>query len=134
MRNESQPVYMIGVAAQLAGVHPQTLRQYERIGLVVPNRVGGKNRLYSEVDVMKVRRIQRLTQQMGVNLAGVELVLKLLDQMDDMSREFERQFVEYVQDAERRIAEATGTPTIPIRKDDSLLPTPRFEFRKRFDI
>lgn len=134
MKTEHQPVYMIGVAAQLSGVHPQTLRQYERLGLVVPSRVGGKNRLYSESDVVKVQRIQRLTQQMGVNLAGVELVLKLLEQMDEMSREYERHFVDYVNDAERRIAEAFGTPTIPVRKGESLLPTPRIEIRKMFDL
>ena len=84
MRTENQPVYMIGVAAQLCGVHPQTLRQYERLGLVVPARVGAKNRLYSEADIRRVRRIQRLTQDMGVNLAGVELILKLLDDMEEI--------------------------------------------------
>lgn len=130
----NRPVYMIGVAAQLAGVHPQTLRQYERLGLVVPSRVGGKNRLYSEADIHRVRRIQRLTQQMGVNLAGVELILRLLEEMDEMSREFERQFVDYVNDAERRIAEAMGTPTMPIRKGDSLLPVPNLGFKRKVDL
>ena len=71
MKHENQPVYMIGVAAQLCNVHPQTLRQYERLGLVVPSRAGAKNRLYSESDILRVRRIQRLTQELGVNLAVV---------------------------------------------------------------
>src|SRR3954467_2597047 len=103
MTSENQPVYMIGVAASLCNIHPQTLRQYERLGLVVPSRVGAKNRLYSEADIRRVRRIQRLTQQMGVNLAGVELILRLLEDMDDMRRDFEQQMVDYVNEAERRI-------------------------------
>src|SRR5580698_11616092 len=99
MRNENQPVFMIGVAASLCGVHPQTLRQYERLGLVVPSRAGAKNRLYSEIDIRRVQRIQRLTQEMGVNLAGVELILKLLDDMEDVRKDMERQLEEYVSDA-----------------------------------
>jgi MerR family transcriptional regulator/heat shock protein HspR len=132
MRSENHPVYMIGVAAQLCGVHPQTLRQYERLGLIQPSRVGSKNRLYSEADIQRVRRIQRLTQEMGVNLAGVELILRLLEEMDDMSREFEKQFLEFAAEAERRLAEAMGTPTMPIRKGETLLPVPNF--RKRIDL
>ncbi|MFQ3668417.1 MAG: MerR family transcriptional regulator [Fimbriimonadaceae bacterium] len=117
---------MIGVAAQLCGVHPQTLRQYERLGLVVPSRVGAKNRLYSEADILRVRQIQRLTQQMGVNLAGVEVILKLLDDMDDMRREYETQFREYVEEAERRLAEILGPSNVPAKKGESLLPVPKF--------
>ena len=90
MRYENQPVYMIGIAAKLCNVHPQTLRQYERIGLVIPARVGAKNRLYSERDIHRVRRIQRLTQGLGVNLAGVEIILRLLDQMEETRQDFER--------------------------------------------
>ena len=131
MRQESQPVYMIGVAAQLCGVHPQTLRQYERLGLVVPSRVGAKNRLYSEADIRRVRRIQRLTQQMGVNLAGVELILRLLEDMDDMRRDFEQQMVEYVQEAERRIQSMMTNSNVPMRKDEKLLPVPNIQVRGR---
>lgn len=129
-----QPLYMIGVAAQLAGVHPQTLRQYERLGLISPSRVGGKNRLYSQSDIQKVRRIQHLTQQMGVNLAGAEVILRLLDEMDEMARDFEKQFMTYVEEAERRISEALGTPAIPVRKGESILPVPNINFRKKFDL
>lgn len=129
-----QPLYMIGVAAQLAGVHPQTLRQYERLGLVSPSRVGGKNRLYSHSDINKVRRIQHLTQQMGVNLAGAEVILRLLEEMDEMARDFEKQFMSYVEEAERRISEALGTPAIPIRKGESILPVPNINIRKKFDL
>src|SRR5437899_2498146 len=103
MRNESQPVYMIGVASRLCGVHPQTLRQYERLGLVAPARIGAKNRLFSEADIRRVQRIQRLTQQLGVNLAGVEIILKMLDDMEHLRVDMESQFEAYRKEAERRI-------------------------------
>jgi MerR family transcriptional regulator/heat shock protein HspR len=134
MRTENQPVYMIGVASQLCGVHPQTLRQYERLGLVVPSRVGAKNRLYSELDILRVRRIQRLTQQMGVNLAGVELILRLLEDIDDMRRDFEQQMIEYAQEAERRIQAMTLNSNVPMRKDESLLPVPNVIIRRKVDL
>ncbi len=121
---------MIGVAAQLCQVHPQTLRQYERLGLVVPARVGAKNRLFSENDILRVRRIQRLTQEMGVNLAGVELILRLLDDMEDMRKEMEQQFGEYVSEAERRISHMMAHSNVPMRKDESLLPVLNLKTRK----
>ena len=134
MRNEKQPVYMIGVAAQLCGVHPQTLRQYERLGLVVPARVGAKNRLYSETDIRRVRRIQHLTQDMGVNLAGVELILRLLDDMEEIRADMDRQIAEYVAEAEARIQQLLGNTTIPLRKDESLLPVPNIRIRKTSEL
>jgi MerR family transcriptional regulator/heat shock protein HspR len=125
---------MIGVAAALCGVHPQTLRQYERLGLVVPSRAGAKNRLYSELDVHRVRRIQRLTQEMGVNLAGVELILRLLDDMEDMRKDLERQLDEYTTEAERRIANLLANPATPMRKDERLLPVLNLQFRRPAEI
>ena len=70
-------------------IHPQTLRMYERVGLVTPKRVG-KNRLYSERDIERLRQIQRLTQDLGVNLAGVEVILGLLERIDLLQSEIER--------------------------------------------
>jgi MerR family transcriptional regulator/heat shock protein HspR len=122
---------MIGVASSLCNVHPQTLRQYERLGLVSPQRVGAKNRLYSEADIKRVKRIQRLTQEMGVNLAGVELILRLLDDMEDMRRDLESQFEEYVVEAERRITSMMQNPNMPLRKDERILPVPTFKPRVR---
>jgi MerR family transcriptional regulator/heat shock protein HspR len=122
---------MIGVAAQLCGVHPQTLRQYERLGLVIPSRVGAKNRLYSEADIRRVRQIQRLTQEMGVNLAGVELILRLLDDMESMRSEFESQMLEFRDEAERRILDLMSNSNVPIRRDESLLPVPQVRIPKR---
>lgn len=134
MRSEKQPVYMIGVAAQLCGVHPQTLRQYERLGLVIPARVGAKNRLYSETDIRRVRRIQHLTQDMGVNLAGVELILRLLDDMEEIRADMDRQIADYVAEAEARIQQLLGNTSVPLRKDETLLPVPNIRIRKTSEL
>jgi len=77
MRDEHTPVYMISVVAQLVGVHPQTLRFYENEGLIKPSRTQGKTRLYSEADLKRVKRIVSLTRDRGVNVAGVDLILKM---------------------------------------------------------
>jgi MerR family transcriptional regulator, heat shock protein HspR len=81
-------VYVISVAAELVGMHPQTLRLYEREGLVKPKRRGAM-RLYSDWDIERLRQIQRLTQEMGVNLAGVEIILNMRQQLEEMLRELE---------------------------------------------
>lgn len=80
--DKDRPVYIISVAAELVDMHPQTLRLYERKGLIEPKRSGGKTRLYSERDVEKLREIRRLTQELGVNLAGVEEIIRLRDELD----------------------------------------------------
>lgn len=126
MRDTNQPVYMIGVAAQLCGVHPQTLRQYERLGLVVPARVGAKNRLYSDENVRTVRRIQRLTQELGVNLAGVEIILRLLEDLDAVRADAEAQLLEYAAEAERRVQQMLTNTNAPVRPEATLLPIPKF--------
>lgn len=134
MKHATQPVFMIGVAARLCNVHPQTLRQYERLGLLTPERVGAKNRLYSEADIQRVRQIQRLTQQMGVNLAGVELILKLLDEMEAQRVDFEDQMMEYRDEVERRLQHVMSGSRTPMRRDENLLPTPNLRIRKRIDL
>ena len=78
---ENEPVYFISVVSRMVGVHAQTLRYYERVGLISPSRSGGRQRLYSLREVQKLQRIKTLTEDMGVNLAGVEVILKLLDQV-----------------------------------------------------
>lgn len=83
------PLYMIGIAAQMLSIHPQTLRLYEREGLVNPGRSEGNTRLYSQRDVERVKFILHLTRDMGVNLAGVEVILKMREQMGEMQREME---------------------------------------------
>ncbi len=82
MSERDRPVYIISVAAELAGVHPQTLRTYERKGLIKPKRTTGGTRRYSERDVERVRLIQELTQGEGVNLAGVLRILALQDELE----------------------------------------------------
>jgi MerR family transcriptional regulator/heat shock protein HspR len=81
-----RPRYMISVAAELVGMHPQTLRIYEAKGLVRPRRTPGNTRLYSETDLERLREIQRLTTNLGLNLAGVERVLALQDEVRFLSR------------------------------------------------
>jgi MerR family transcriptional regulator/heat shock protein HspR len=85
-----RPRYMISVAADLVGMHPQTLRIYEQRGLVRPKRTAGNTRLYSEADIDRLRLIQRLTTELGLNLAGVERVLHLEDELRRMRRRLER--------------------------------------------
>jgi MerR family transcriptional regulator/heat shock protein HspR len=85
-----RPIYMISVAAELVGMHPQTLRLYENKGLVRPKRTPGGTRLYSEADVERLRIIQRLTTELGLNLAGVELVLRLEDELRKAHKQIER--------------------------------------------
>jgi MerR family transcriptional regulator, heat shock protein HspR len=85
-----RPIYMISVAADLVGMHPQTLRMYEQKGLVRPQRTPGGTRLYSEADVERLRIVQRLTTELGLNLAGVELVLRLEDELRKAHRQIER--------------------------------------------
>ena len=87
---DNRPRYMISVAAELVGMHPQTLRMYEQRGLVQPQRTAGNTRLYSEADLERLRLIQRLTTQLGLNLAGVEVVLDLEEQLQRMQTRIER--------------------------------------------
>jgi MerR family transcriptional regulator, heat shock protein HspR len=87
---DDRPRYMISIAAELVGMHPQTLRMYEQKGLVQPQRTAGNTRLYSEADLERLRLIQKLTTQFGLNLAGVEAVLDLEDQLQRMQARMER--------------------------------------------
>ena len=105
---DERPRYMISIAAELVGMHPQTLRIYEAKGLVRPQRTRGNTRLYSEADLERLREIQRLTTELGLNLAGVERVLALEDEvrrmnarLDRMEREM-RQAIAQVHSAYRR--------------------------------
>jgi len=86
---DDRPRYMISVAAELVGMHPQTLRVYETKGLVRPRRTPGNTRLYSEADLERLRLIQRLTTELGLNLAGVETVLRLEDELSRLQARME---------------------------------------------
>jgi MerR family transcriptional regulator/heat shock protein HspR len=87
--DRSKPLYMIGVVAEMLKVHPQTLRFYEKKGLVRPGRTEGQTRMYSDEDLEEVARLLRLTRDLGVNLAGVEIVLKMRRRMIEMQKQIE---------------------------------------------
>lgn len=102
-KDREEPVYMISIAARLCEMHPQTLRLYERAGLIKPRRINRKNRMYSDADIERLRQIQRLTHDLGVNLAGVEVILRLLDQMEQMRMHMEEEIHRMQAEMEDRI-------------------------------
>ena len=119
-RGQDHPRYMISVAAELVGMHPQTLRIYESKGLVRPKRTPGGTRLYSERDLERLRLIQRLTTDLGLNLAGVEAVLRLEDELqrlrarlDRMEREM-REEIQKVHRSYKRELVLYEEPKLPV--------------------
>jgi MerR family transcriptional regulator/heat shock protein HspR len=89
VNDRAKPLYMIGVVADMLKVHPQTLRFYEKKGLLRPSRTEGRTRMYSQEDVEDLARLLRLTRDLGVNLAGVEIILKMRRRMVDMQKQIE---------------------------------------------
>ncbi len=85
-QEQRDPCYVISIAAKMIGVHAQTLRYYERAGLVEPSRSGGNKRLYSHRDIERLRQIKTMVDDLGVNLAGVEVILRMLDRMAEMEQ------------------------------------------------
>lgn len=124
-------VFMISIAADLAGMHPQTLRMYESRGLITPKRSPKGTRLYSQQDVQRLRRIQEMTAELGMNLAGVEKVFQLegelarmgkrLEALEQLSVELRQQMAEEIESVRRSFRaelvryEATGTDLVPVR-------------------
>ena len=106
---DDRPRYMISVAADLVGMHPQTLRIYEAKGLIRPQRTSGNTRLYSEADLERLRLIQQLTTELGLNLAGVEQVMHMQDEVTRMRRQLER--------LERQMREAINQVHRQYRRD-----------------
>lgn len=105
-RQRKKAAYMISVVAESYGIHPQTLRLYEREGLLKPSRTEGNTRLYTDADIERLELILSLTRDMGVNLAGVEIVLNMREKMERMQKQM-RDFVELVQ------RELTNHPVSP---------------------
>lgn len=87
---DDEPCYVISIAARLVGMHQQTLRYYERAGLVSPQRTGGNIRMYSNADIQRIRQAQRLIDELGVNLAGVDIILRMGEQIRELQEELER--------------------------------------------
>ena len=105
MAERKQRLYMISVVSEMLGIHPQTLRIYEREGFIKPSRSGGNTRLYSEDDIEKLEMVLRLTRDLGVNLAGVEVILSMREKMEQMQRSMEetiRQLQEELFEMQRR--------------------------------
>ena len=106
--DKDKPLYVISVAAELVDMHPQTLRLYERKGLIEPSRSAGKTRLYSHRNIEQLREIRRLTQELGVNLAGVEEIIKLRDKLDRLQSSMEGRIGQLQGELEQRMTGIRG--------------------------
>lgn len=113
MGNEG-PVYTIAVASRLTGMHAQTLRKYERAGLLTPARPSGNQRLYSHDDIERLKRIQYLVEEKGVNIAGLELALAMTDRLDQIDRNSSRE------DMRHAIDDAAGMSHEPSVADEGI--------------
>lgn len=111
-------LFMISVVSEMLGIHPQTLRLYEREGFIKPKRSGGNTRLYSEEDVEKLEMILRLTRELGVNLAGVEVILSMREKMEQMQREMEDTILQLREELAREIRrrEEVRNALVPVRR------------------
>ena len=105
-KESREAYYMISVVSRRFDVHPQTLRLYEREGLLKPSRTDGNTRLYSDEDLERLARILRLTRELGVNLAGVEVILKMQEAMDSMEKDFNRLLASLRDELQKRREEA----------------------------
>ncbi len=105
-KNDLQGVYVISIAARIVGMHPQTLRSYEREGLLHPQRTGGKSRRYSDEDITRLREIQELTRNYGINLAGVRMIIEMRERvahLEELIAEVEERRTELEAEMEREI-------------------------------
>lgn len=114
--SDDSPVFVISVAAELAGMHPQTLRQYDRLGLVTPGRSGGGGRRYSARDVALLREVQRLSQEEGVNLAGIKRVIELENQVEALQSRLDELAVD-LEEARQASAQAREAAVASLRRD-----------------
>jgi MerR family transcriptional regulator/heat shock protein HspR len=116
MTDRHRPLYTIGVVGEMLKLHPQTLRMYEKKGLIRPSRTEGQTRMFSAEDVEEIARLTRLTRDLGVNLAGVEIILKMRRRMLDMQAQME-QLLGYVRDdvAQKPDAASRGTGEALVR-------------------
>ena len=108
MHSYDEPVYLISVVASILDIHPQTLRQYEKEGLIEPSRTQGRMRLYSQRDIDKIKFVLQLTRKMGINLAGVDVILKLKKQMDAMNSE--------IKDLREELSKINRNGSVPTHK------------------
>jgi MerR family transcriptional regulator/heat shock protein HspR len=113
---DDAPLFVISVAATLSGMHPQTLRQYDRLGLVTPTRSGGGGRRYSARDVALLREVQRLSQEEGVNLAGIKRIIELEHHVEALQLRVTELHAE-LQQAQQALTNAHSTAVASLRRD-----------------
>ena len=123
MSKKKKPYYMISVVAEMFNVHPQTLRTYEREGLIRPARTQGNTRLYSQADLERIELILRLTNELKVNLAGVEVILNMREQMEQMRREVAETF--------EAVLRVVGEELVHRRQSPGLVPVGRRGLSRR---
>lgn len=123
MSKTKKPYYMISVVAEMFSVHPQTLRTYEREGLIRPARTQGNTRLYSQEDLERIELILRLTNELKVNLAGVEVILNMREQMEQMRREMAHTF--------EAVLRVVGEELLDRRRSPGLVPVGRRGLSRR---
>jgi len=117
MVSREHRLFMISVVSEMLDIHPQTLRMYEREGFIKPKRSGGNTRLYSEEDVEKLEMVLRLTRELGVNLAGVEVILSMREKMDRMQHEMEETIRLLRSELEREVRRREATNAlVPVRR------------------
>jgi len=118
MASHEHRLFMISVVSEMLGIHPQTLRLYEREGFIKPKRSDGNTRLYSEEDVEKLEMILRLTRDLGVNLAGVEVILSMRERMEQMQREMDDAILQLRDELSREIRrrEELRNALVPVRR------------------
>ena len=121
--------YTISAVAELYDIHPQTLRLYEREGLLAPSRSDGNTRLFEDSDLERLEIILSLTRELGVNLAGVEIILNMREKMDQMRKEFE-QFFEYLKTHASEFSRQSDV----FSSSEALIPISRAKFRQKPDI
>ncbi len=124
---EDAPVFVISVAAQLSGLHPQTLRQYDRLGLVSPDRTAGRGRRYSARDIDLLRQVQQLSQDEGINLAGIKRIIELESRVEALQARVHELLDELQHAEQRRMAAEAAVPAayradlVPHRRPSSAL-------------
>ena len=118
MAARGHKLYMISVVSEMLGIHPQTLRLYEREGFIKPKRSGGNTRLYSDEDIEKLEMILRLTRELGVNLAGVEVVLSMRERMERMQHEMEETIAILREELTKEVVRREGSRNalVPMRR------------------
>lgn len=122
---------MISVVAEMYDIHPQTLRLYEREGLLKPSRSEGNTRLYTEEDLKRLEFILNLARDLGVNIAGIAIILQMRERMEHMNQQMQ-DFVRYVQDEmlKRQAAHSSTAAIVPLRRSVTVPPAPKTEKRK----